>query len=202
MPLNLPNRITLARLVLTIIFFAVIAQYSHRAPQSWLLDLGLVIFIVAAATDFLDGYYARKRNQVTALGRILDPFVDKVLVCGAFVFLSGPGFCDEAGYNVTGVRSWMIVLIVGRELLVTGLRGFSESRGIEFGAAFVGKAKMWVQTVTICVLLLCVALGASGSNSTLDYVQSAFVWLTVLATTASLMTYLVKSRHIFTETPS
>ena len=72
---------------------------------------------------------ARRRNQVTAFGRILDPFVDKVLICGAFAYFAGSGFIEESGRNVTGVRMWMVMVIFGRELLVTGLRGFTEARG-------------------------------------------------------------------------
>lgn len=202
MSINLPNQITLVRLVLAIAFFVMLAQYSHRSPQPWLLDVCLVTFIVAAATDFLDGYYARKRNQITALGRVLDPFVDKVLVCGAFIFLASPAFCDESGANVTGLRAWMIVVILGRELLVTGLRGFSESRGVQFGAEYVGKAKMWIQSVTAGVLLFTVAHPDASAGSGLLWLRPLFVWATVVITAASLVTYLIKSRGVLAETSS
>ncbi len=199
MKINLPNQITLARLALAIVFFVLLGQYSHREPNTRLLDICVAMFIVAAATDWLDGYYARKQNQVTALGRILDPFVDKVLVCGAFIFLAGPSFCGLDGRNVTGLSTWMIVVILGRELLVTGLRGFSESRGVQFGAEYVGKAKMWIQSITVPVLLVTVAhWSGEGETGTL-FVRLAFVWLTVIVTTASLVTYLIKSRSILME---
>ena len=74
MRINVPNQLTLSRLVLAIVFFVLLAQYSQRDPKSWLLDVCLGIFIVAAVTDFLDGHLARRQNQVTALGRVLDPF--------------------------------------------------------------------------------------------------------------------------------
>ena len=133
--INLPNQITLARLGLAIVFFVLLSQYSQITHNTLLLDIAAAIFIVAAVTDILDGYLARKWGQVTALGRVLDPLVDKVLVCGAFILFVGPGFVDSDGQNVTAVRSWMVVVIVGRELLVTGLRGFSESIGKSFGAS-------------------------------------------------------------------
>ncbi|MEE9293945.1 MAG: CDP-diacylglycerol--glycerol-3-phosphate 3-phosphatidyltransferase [Phycisphaerae bacterium] len=199
MKVNLPNQITLARLVLAIIFFIVLGQYSQQEPQSWLLDTCLAMFVIAAATDWLDGYYARKKNQITALGRILDPFVDKVLVCGAFVLLAGPSFCDADGGNVTGLETWMVVVIFGRELLVTGLRGFSESQGVQFGAEIVGKAKMWIQSVTIVVLLLAVAHGDAEHGLALFRVQQVFVWLTVLITAASLVTYIIKVKALLIE---
>src|SRR3989304_1473760 len=94
--LNLPNRITLARLGLAVAFFVLLSQYSQRSPKAWMLDLAVVMFIVAAATDIVDGYIARKRGLVTPLGRVLDPLVDKVLVCGAFILFVGPGFVDPA----------------------------------------------------------------------------------------------------------
>lgn len=199
MKINLPNRITLLRLVLAIVFFVMIAQYSQRDPTIWLLYVCLGVFIVAALTDYLDGYLARKQNQVTALGRVLDPFVDKVLVCGAFIFLVGPAFCGDDGRNITGLQPWMVVVILGRELLVTALRGFSESQGVQFGAEFVGKAKMWIQSITVGVLLLTVACCGTEAGPNVQLLQRVFVWLTVAVTTASLVTYLIKSKHILAE---
>ena len=104
MPFNLPNQITVSRLILAIVFFVVIGFYSDtRADQNrWLLDVSTVLFAVATITDWLDGYLARRRKQVTAFGRILDPFVDKVLICGAFAYFAGTGFEDSSGPNVTG----------------------------------------------------------------------------------------------------
>ena len=148
--LNLPNQITLARLVLAIIFFVLLSQYSQRAPRIWLLDLAWVLFIVAAATDFVDGYIARKWGMTTPLGRVLDPLVDKVLVCGAFILFLGPAFVDAAGHNVTEVQGWMVVVIVGRELLIMGLRGaVSASDGIVVTPSMWGKWKATIQFVAI-----------------------------------------------------
>ncbi len=198
--LNLPNRITLARLLLAIVFFVLLSQYSQRSPKPRMLDLAAGIFIVAAATDILDGYLARKRGQVTALGRVLDPLVDKVLVCGAFILFAGRGFVDADGHNVTEVSAWMVVVIVGRELLVTGLRGFNESRGKPFGASVHGKIKMWMQSIAVPVILLIVAherawaIGAAGT-----WIKATFAWLTVIVTALSTVQYLVRSRYILEE---
>lgn len=200
MKVNLPNQLTLFRLILAVVFFVLLARYSQRQPRSWLLDVCFGIFIVACITDYLDGYFARKQNQVTAFGRVLDPVVDKVLVCGAFIFFAGPAFCNAAGDNITGIQAWMVVVILCRELLVTGLRSFSEARGINFGAEFVGKAKMWIQSVTIGVLLFAVARRGVGASPRADLIQSIFVWATIAVTAASLVTYLVKARAILSET--
>ncbi len=196
--INLPNQITIARLGLAIVFFVLLSQYSQITHNTLLLDIAAAIFIVAAVTDILDGYLARKWGQVTALGRVLDPLVDKVLVCGAFILFVGPGFVDSDGQNVTAVRSWMVVVIVGRELLVTGLRGFSESIGKSFGASLHGKVKMWMQSIAAPAVLLIVAhedvIGPSAG-----WIKSTIVWLTVAVTALSTVQYLVRSRFILEE---
>ena len=202
--LNLPNRITVARLGLAIVFFVLVGQYSHRAPRPWLLDLAAATFVVAAISDILDGYIARKRGLVTPFGRILDPLVDKILVCGAFILFVGTGFVDADGHNVTEVRTWMVVVIVGRELLVTGLRGFNESMGRAFGASLHGKIKMWMQSVAAPAILLIVA--HEGTWFSVDKAQTmkiALAWLTVVVTAVSMGQYLMRSRYILEEsTPS
>jgi CDP-diacylglycerol---glycerol-3-phosphate 3-phosphatidyltransferase len=149
--LNLPNAITLSRLVLSIALFAMIGY-----PGMWLTAAAL--FVVAAATDFLDGYFARKYGQVTTLGRIMDPFVDKIIVCGAFIFLLEKRvIVDVEGVRQTigsGVNAWMVLVVIGREMFVTSLRGFMEQHGIDFSADKTGKAKMALQCVAVTVSLL------------------------------------------------
>ena len=204
MTINLPNQITIARLLLAIVFFALLAQYSHGASSPHLLDVCATIFIVAALTDILDGYLARKQNQVTSFGRVLDPFVDKLLTIGAFVLLCGQGFVvgeGDAQHNVTDVQAWMVVLILGRELLVPGLRGFSEAQGDEFGANAFGKAKMFVQSTTVPVILFFLAHEDSVLKSpSVVWIKPACVWLTVIVTTLSLVAYLIPARKILAET--
>ena len=168
-----------------------------------MLDLAVVIFIVAAVTDAVDGYIARKRGLVTALGRGLDPFVDKVLVCGAFIIFAGPGFVDADGHNVTEVTAWMVVVIVGRELLVTGLRGFSESRGKAFGASLHGKVKMWMQSIAAPAVLLIVANEHYWPEATWPSIwKKALVWTMVVATALSAVQYIIRSRDILEESGS
>jgi len=195
--MNLPNQITMARLILAVLFFVLISQFKVRDPDAWILDVCLIIFIVACVTDWLDGYLARRTNQVTALGRVLDPFVDKVLVCGAFVFFAGAGFVDAAGHNVTAVAPWMVVVIVGRELLVTGLRGFSEAQGRPFAADVLGKIKTITQMVTASVIMLCVAHAPLGEpRSLLAGAGEVLLWLTIVITSCSGLNYLYKARNV------
>lgn len=104
----------------------------------------LLFFLLATFTDFLDGYLARKHGQVTQLGRILDPFADKLLVCGMFIYLTA---------RMGLVAPWMTVIIVSRELLVTALRSFVEGAGGDFSARWVGKWKMALQCAAIILCL-------------------------------------------------
>src|SRR5437868_15424128 len=127
---NLPNQLTAARAGLAVVLFAFIALHW------WFWCL--VVFALAAVTDYLDGYLARRQGLTSTLGRNLDPLVDKILVCGAFIFLLPIG--DQAG-----LAAWMVTVVVGRELIITGLRSFLENRGGTFGADWLGKVKMILQ---------------------------------------------------------
>ena len=100
---NVPNQLTAARFILAIVVFVLIPLQIYLAA--------LIVFLIAASTDWIDGYYARKYGQVTKFGRMFDPFVDKIIICGTFIFL--------AGEQDSGIAAWMAVVVVGRELLVT-----------------------------------------------------------------------------------
>ena len=127
---------TSLRLLLSVVLFGLISAEHYIAA--------FVLFLVAVGTDWLDGYYARKYNQITTLGRILDPFADKVIICGTFIFLVTTRGCLPIGCLL---QAWMVVVIVGRELLVTALRSFLEERGSDFSANLSGKLKMVLQCV-------------------------------------------------------
>ncbi len=139
---NLPNQLTALRLILSVVVFCLISWEFYLAA--------LVLFIIAAGTDWLDGYYARKYDQVTVLGRILDPFADKIIICGVFIFLVAVPVMAEVPW---GLRPWMVVLVVARELLVTVLRSFIEGAGSDFSAKTSGKLKMLLQCVAAGVCL-------------------------------------------------
>lgn len=153
---KMPNVLTAARLVFAVAFFAVLALFdgSATAQTRWTLPVAMILFIVAACTDFLDGYLARKWNAVSVFGRVMDPFADKILVLGAFVMLAGPNFMLDSGHLLSGVAPWMVVVIIARELLITSLRGLCESRGVNFSATQAGKLKMIVQSVSVPLILL------------------------------------------------
>ena len=136
---NIPNAITVSRLVMTFMLLGLMS-----ATDWWIT--AAVLFIVAAISDAVDGYLARKWNQITTLGRILDPFVDKILVGGAFVFLTAQ--------PESGVTPWLTFAVIAREMFITGLRSMMEQQGIDFSAKLSGKLKMALQSVTAPVCLL------------------------------------------------
>lgn len=157
--MNLPNRITLARLVLAILLFVLLGLHAgDLIPLAGAYGLAaFVIFVVAASTDWVDGFVARRLGQVTALGRILDPFVDKVVTCGSLVYLTAlwPHL----------VPAWFTVVVIAREFFVNALRSALEGRGVAFGAAMPGKIKMVLQSVLVGAVLFLAAIGTPGSES-------------------------------------
>jgi len=130
---NLPNQLTAARFLLGLVLFVLIEL------GAWIACV--LVFALAAVTDWLDGYLARRQNLTSSLGRQMDPLVDKVVICGAFIFL--------LPITGSGLAAWMVTVVVGRELIITGLRGFLESRGAVFGADWLGKIKMGLQCATL-----------------------------------------------------
>lgn len=213
---HVPNALTAARLVLAAVFFAMLSYYQHEqrgrhGSVVW-LNIALVVYLVAVVTDFFDGYLARRWKVEGAFGRVVDPFVDKVLVLGSFIFFAGKNFTipfqDATAIptnvkTVTGVVPWMVVLILGRELLVTSLRGLSESTGQSFGAAFSGKLKMVFQSVTIFVVL--VFVNYNGWLAERDkqlpiyatYFRDFCIWATLVVTVLSGLLYVQRAVALY-----
>ncbi len=198
--INLPNQITLARLVVAIIFFVCLAQFDAREPvrNVALLDACAILFVIAALSDAVDGYLARKHNQITSFGRVFDPFVDKLLVIGAYIFLAGDGFVDTAGRQISDVAGWMVVVILGRELLVTSLRGVTEASGQDFSANLHGKAKMLLQSITVGWILF--TLAHPEGLALCAKLRPALVYLTVIVTILSGVSYLRMARGVLSQT--
>ncbi|XHC26804.1 MAG: CDP-diacylglycerol--glycerol-3-phosphate 3-phosphatidyltransferase [Phycisphaerales bacterium] len=192
-----PNVLTAARLVFATVFFVALTMFEaiDTGSTRWTLPLAMVLFIVAAITDFFDGYLARKWNAVSVFGRVMDPFADKILVLGAFVMLAGPNFrFDADGTMLSGVAPWMAVVIIARELLITSLRGLCESRGINFSATQAGKLKMIAQSVSVPLILMLAWL-ATGRAGEAGSLVSANFWValaTTLLTALSAVPYLTR----------
>jgi len=194
------NRITLGRAVLTLVVWALLV-YGIRHPANWIWLTSCAIFIIAAASDFVDGMLARRFGEVTVFGRIADPLVDKMLTIGTMIVLLGvPGAAPW-------LPSWAVALIFTREILVTTVRGTIEGRGLNFQAIWWGKYKMALQCAAVTGLMLCTAgvrwprdeipllTGLPGEPGlwNLTYV---LVWIATLITVASGVIYVARARRI------
>jgi CDP-diacylglycerol--glycerol-3-phosphate 3-phosphatidyltransferase len=171
---NLPNQLTVSRLVLAVVLFVLIAF------QLWLWSLA--IFALAALTDWLDGYLARVQGLTSSLGRMLDPLVDKVLMCGTFIFLLPEGSKEDTGW----LTPWMVVVVVSREFLITGLRSYLESLGIRFGADWLGKLKMVLQ----CACVIAILFSLYAPTEFWGIVRDGSIYAMLVATILSGVQYL------------
>ena len=152
---------TVLRVVLAGAFFASKNLFRYPGHQVVWGNVAIGLFIAAAITDALDGYLARKWRVESVFGRVMDPFCDKVLIIGAFIYLAGPRFAVETHRPngeiiitmVTSIYPWMVVIILARELLVTGIRGIIEGMGASGASLWSGKAKMITQCITIPLIM-------------------------------------------------
>lgn len=180
---NLPNQLTLGRFVLSLVLFGLIAG------EWWGACLG--VFLVAAFTDWLDGYLARKQGLSTTLGRLLDPLVDKVMMGGTYIFLLPLG--PERG----GLLPWMVTVVVARELVITGLRSYVEQTGIKFGADWLGKIKMGLQ----CAVVIAIFIVLMAGNPFLAAVRDGLIYAMLAATLLSGIQYLWRAALLLRTPP-
>jgi CDP-diacylglycerol--glycerol-3-phosphate 3-phosphatidyltransferase len=184
--MNLPNSLTLARiLVVPLLVVVLLTTYAEDLLGISSYAVAIAIFLAAAFTDVLDGHLARRRNQVSNFGKLLDPIADKLLISAALVVLVEKHLAP----------AWTVVVIIGREFIVTGLRSAAAADGIVMSARNLGKLKMWAQCVAIVSLLVA---GATGNPPVSNFgwnvpaafwevgeVQTAFSHLSTIALTAN-----------------
>jgi CDP-diacylglycerol--glycerol-3-phosphate 3-phosphatidyltransferase len=189
-----PNRITALRFLGACGLFAVFAEIGEQAPRDnrgW-LQVAFWLFVLVALTDVLDGYLARRYKLESAFGRIADPFVDKILVCGAMIFLS------VFDWSRVWLPAWITVVVLAREFLVTGIRGYVESLGTNFGADWFGKIKMIVQCFAVGTLIGMQAFRWSEEQlGVLSALAHGLVWITLVTSVASGLSYAFKARRFF-----
>lgn len=189
--MNLPNAITFSRLLMTAAFVIAVSQGGTAGHGT-----GLILFSIAAASDWLDGWLARRMNLVTPLGKLMDPLADKILVSAAYVFLTASGLCPV----------WATSLIIGREFLVTGLRQIAVEAGQVLAADRLGKWKTTAQ-LTFCVTaLLWLTVRGPGNDPTggfllnlsnpASWLMPAALWTSVALTAISGFNYLWSSRNL------
>ena len=191
--MNLPNKLTISRIVMTVFFLvALIVEF----PFHFTLALG--IFVIASITDFLDGSLARKRGLITDFGKLMDPLADKVLICSAFI-----GFI-ELGW----MKAWMVVIIVSRELAITGLRLLAANKNQVLAAERQGKNKTITQITAIISLLIYNSYGDWGAfgkifsfevagHSWSWWIAEISIWAAVALTAYSGILYLWKNREVY-----
>lgn len=183
--MNLPNYITLARIV--IVPLLVVVLLTPVAEQLFGISgysLGIVLFVIAALTDIADGQLARRRDQVSTLGKFLDPIADKLLISAALIVLVEKSLAP----------SWAVVVIIGREFIITGLRSVAASEGIVIQAQNLGKLKMWAQSIAVVALLVAAANGTPPvSNFGLEYPAAFWEVAEVRTAFSDLMSMTITS---------
>ena len=175
--MNLPNKLTMGRIFAIPVFIVVfLLDYRYAAT---------VIFVLAALTDMLDGHIARKHNLVTNFGKLMDPLADKLLVMSALICLAQVG--DVAG--------WMVIVILGREFIITGMRQVAAAQGIVIAAGTTGKIKTITQMIAIPLLIL-----ENWPFSLLSVkipIDTIFLWIALIMTVVSGTEYIVKNKSLF-----
>ena len=182
--LNVPNALTVSRIPLTVLLCA----FIHY--QLW--PAALVTFIVAALTDAIDGWWARKFNQLSTFGRVFDPLTDKILLGSAFIFL--------IPVEHAAMETWMVAVVIGRELLITGVRGYVESLGKKFGADWFGKLKTILQCVWLLAVLFYLTLRDhfpdSGLVASVEVLHYGLLYAMIAATVLSGLQYIWKAYRL------
>jgi CDP-diacylglycerol--glycerol-3-phosphate 3-phosphatidyltransferase len=175
--MNLPNSLTVLRIFFVPLLVVVLLT---RQPNwnFWGLPIhfevwGVLILLVAAATDAMDGYFARKRREITTLGILLDPIADKLLISAAFISLVSMGL----------VQAWMVVIIIGREFIVVGLREIASVEGLVIPASPLGKTKMVLQVLAGCAVIL------TANHPGLKTLGITLLWLVVISAVLSAIHY-------------
>lgn len=200
---HLPNALTVLRLLLAAGFFAALNAFRYPDHHTVWAYVSIGLFTAAAITDVLDGNLARRWNVESAFGRIMDPFCDKVLILGGFMYLAGsrfvvPEWVERGDFFTmsTGVYPWMVAVILARELLVTSIRGAIEGEGRHFGAKLSGKLKMILQSIVIPVVIFLVAVFKTGDTPWAMWTCHALVYTTVVVTVWSGLPYILGARRM------
>jgi CDP-diacylglycerol---glycerol-3-phosphate 3-phosphatidyltransferase len=182
--LNVPNVLTIVRIPLTFILCAFIEQRMWRAA--------VVTFAIAAVTDWIDGWWARKYAQLSTFGRVFDPLTDKILIGSAFIFL--------VPVPESAMQSWMVAVVIGRELLITGVRGYVESLGKKFGADWFGKLKTILQCLWLLAVLVHLTIHfhmrESGLYEPVEILHYGLLYAMLAATVLSGLQYIVKAYQL------
>ena len=196
--MNLPNKLTVSRFALTAVFL-----WALFSPFKYNDTVALIVFSLAGLTDYLDGHLARSRNLITNFGKLMDPLADKILTCSAFIaFVESSHLHPNAPVKVA---AWMVIVIVARELAITGLRLLAASKNIVLAAERFGKHKTISQIITINALLIvdaCEEWPVALKNLLVTWLPvfaEVMLWITVALTAISGVIYLWRNRALYLE---
>jgi CDP-diacylglycerol--glycerol-3-phosphate 3-phosphatidyltransferase len=173
--MNLPNKLTVLRVILVPFFVVFLLLSKTTESMKW---IALVLFIVASLTDFLDGYLARSRNLVTTFGKFMDPLADKVLTISGMICLIELG----------RIPSWIVVIIVAREFIISGFRLIATEHGIVIAANYWGKWKTTFQMIMIILMII--------NIPALQMVTTIVMWIALALTVISLATYIMQNMEV------
>lgn len=177
--MNLPNKLTVLRVVMVPFFVFFMLTDVGGAANKW---IALVLFCVASFTDFLDGQIARKNNLVTNFGKFMDPLADKLLVCSAMICLIEMG----------KLSAWIVIIIIAREFIISGFRLVASDSGIVIAASYWGKFKTVFQMAMTIVLIL-------DFGGVFVWVENILIWVSLALTIISLVDYVVKNKQVLTQ---
>lgn len=176
--MNLPNKLTILRVLMVPVFVFFMLTDVGGAANKW---IALALFCVASLTDLLDGKIARKNNLVTNFGKFMDPLADKLLVCSAMICMIEMG----------KLPAWIVIIIIGREFIISGFRLIASDSGIVIAASYWGKFKTVFQMAMIIVLI-------ADFGGIFDIVGEILVWIALALTIISLVDYVVKNKEVLT----
>lgn len=199
--MNLPNKLTVFRVVLILPFVLVLlgsfqgwGWYQALFGEDSVVAeyVALAIFIIASLTDMLDGKIARKYNLVTNFGKFMDPLADKLLVCAAMIVLVEMG----------RIPSWVVIIIISREFIISGFRLIASDNGVVIAASYWGKFKTTFQMVMICMMIVRDApfLHSFGNQDWFEVATDIVMWIALALTVISLVDYLVKNKDVMKDT--
>ncbi len=174
--MNTPNKLTVVRMIMVPFFVFFMLTDFTGAASKW---ISLAIFVAASLTDYLDGHLARKYNLVTDFGKFMDPLADKLLVCSALICL----------VELDRLAAWIVIIIIGREFIISGFRLVAADNGVVIAASYWGKFK----TVSQMIMIILMIMDLGGFFGALEMI---FVWLAVALTIISLVDYLYKNRNV------
>ena len=175
--MNLPNRLTISRIIMIPFFVMFLITGIGGAYSKW---IALTIFVTASLTDLLDGKIARKYNLVTNFGKFMDPLADKLLVCSAMICLTG----------MDRLPSWIVCIIIAREFIISGFRLIASDNGVVIAASMWGKVKTVFQMAMVILLI------ADLPGNAFRIAENVLIWAALILTVVSLADYILKNKDV------